>query len=718
MAWAFRSRGADAVDRHATAPDASPLRVRFRGALSGKTHRCFARSAAVTRRIAGWYTGVGSVVYQVPPAAANFVDRVEEQAQAYRAVAERREPFRPLCLAVSGLAGVGKTELTYRIARELRPRYPDGVLYVDLDDLRLRGVVDPMEAVGVLLSSLEVAPEWSGGSFQARCNRYRTKTEGMRLIVIIDNARYESEVAPLLPASDASVVIVASQGPLADLEAGAAVEIPLAPLGEADAMELLWRGTDDPRLADDPESSLRLVRLCSGLPAALHVAARWIRRHQVRPLSVLAEELTAELHEKGVPAVEKVWDAAYASLSSDAARLYRLLADAPGPSFTAVSAVAILGGGEDTADSALEDLAAAGLAEPDVRADFGQGRIRLPELLRAHARRCALRHGDQEERAGAQRRIVSWYLRQAQRADALAAGPRLRLAAVVPPLPGAPDVGLKSKMQALRWMESERHALYGCVAMAYAHGLDSEAWALCEPLFTHYLDCPHYTDAIDAFRTGLAAAQRAENVAAVVRMRCQLARPYWEQGRFQDAERELGQALAASQALGDDDDDRKLKASVTEFRGRLHAAQGQWDDAAADFEAALHVHREIGNEYGVMLQTYQLGQAVAQLGEPERAAALLEDAHLMAGELGRERMTARTGFALAGVLRGLGQTVRAHELYVASLASARARGSSFDEARVLAALAALADESGESSEAREHRAAAHAIRVRNGAASV
>jgi tetratricopeptide (TPR) repeat protein len=609
------------------------------------------------------------------------------------------------------MAGIGKTELAYQVIRELRPRFPDGVLRVDLDESRVRGAVDVMDALGSLVRGLGVAPEWSGHSLADRSKRYQTKTEGLRLAVLIDNARYASEVEPLLPASGASVVIVTSRGPLADLEAGAAVEIPLGPLGERDARDLLLRVADDPRLAADQEAVAELVRLCDGLPLAIRVAACLIRGHRRRSLPVLLGEFRSRFHEEGLSAVAAIWDAAYEALGPDAARLYRLLADAPGPTFTGYSAAAVLGCGRDTADLALEELDAAALVV-NVRDDFGNERMLLPAPLRAHAGRRARRHDDQEEHSAALQRIVSWYLRQAQRADTLAAGTRLTLAPAVPELPDAPDVQFGN---AFEWLEAERHALYGCVAIAYARGLDTEAWSLCEPLFTHYLDHPHYADVIDAFRAGLAAAQRAGHVPAVVRMRSQLAFAYRDNGRFSEAARELDQAASASRALGNSDDDRKLKASVTEFRGRLHGAQGEWADAAADFQDALAVHEAIGNEYGVVLLSYRLGQAADRLGDSRRAAELLERAHLEAGRLGRERMAARTGFALADVLRGLGEADRARELYLTSLKSARERRSDFDEARVLQALASLEDETGDAAAGLRYRAAADQIRERNGA---
>jgi tetratricopeptide (TPR) repeat protein len=650
------------------------------------------------------------VAYEIPAAIPHFADRDPERARAFRAVDEWRDQFRPLWIVLSGIAGIGKTELAYEVARGRRLRFPDGVLYIDLDNFRRHGAVDSVETVEFLLRRLGAAAEWPEDPSVDCHQRYRTKTEDSELEIVIDNARFESEVIPLLPASGASVVIVTSHAPLADLEAGVAVEIPLAPLDEGDAVELLVRAAGDRRLTTDSEAARELAWLCGGLPLAIHVAARFIRRHPRRSLPVLLDAFRKALHEKGLPEVEKVWDAAYESLGPGAARLYRLLADVPGSTFTEYSAAAMLGCGPDDAATGLEELDTAGLTV-NVRDDFGNERVQLHAPLRAHARRRAQRHGDREELAGAQRRIVSWYLRQAQLADERAAGSRLTLAPRISQLPDVADAPIADAYQ---WLEAERHALHECVALAYARGLDTEAWSLCEPLFTHYHDHPHYADAVEAFGTGLAAAQRAGHVPAVVRMRSQLAFLYRDQGRFDEARHELVQALTASRLLGNSGRDRKLRASVTEFRGRLREDEGQLAEAAADYEDALHVHEVIRNDYGVMLLSYRLGRAVAKLGEPGRAAELLERAHLMAGQDQRKRMTARTGSALADVLRGLGQAERARRLYLESLDSARARHSDFDEARVLDALASLADQAGDTAAGLEYRAAASTIRERNG----
>ncbi|MFF4175619.1 tetratricopeptide repeat protein [Streptomyces sp. NPDC001750] len=238
--------------------------------------------------------------------------------------------------------------------------------------------------------------------------------------------------------------------------------------------------------------------------------------------------------------------------------------------------------------------------------------------------------------------------------------------------------------------------------------------ALCEPVWTYALDHPHQSDVTEVFRLGAASAVRSGNAAWVVRMRCQLARPLWESERLDESGREIAGALAAVDLLGPSVRDRKLHASAIEFRGMLNSARGDWNAAIGDFARSRELHRMIPNPYGVLLQTYRMGQASAELGDLEEAERLLTEAHDAAVADHRERMTARTGFVLGGVLRRLGRTDEARRLYGEALARARERGSEFEQVRVLDAFAELTRDEGRDTEAEEHRAAADAIRNRNG----
>ena len=670
----------------------------------------------------------GRMRVELPPEPAHFVDRDEQRERAFRAVRGWQDRSRPLVLRLSGPGGMGKTELAHLIARVQHDRFPDGVLAVDLDDFRLGGVLDPGDVLAQLLESLGVEPQLVAAQFKARCRQYWNVTSDAKLILVVDNARYASEVVPLLPASGKSLVIVTSHGPLHDLEDGAAVGLTLPPLEEWAATELLGLIVQDPRLAADPEAVRTLVRLCDGLPAALHVAGRWVRGHRLRPLSRLIPQLRSELEEKGVPDVERVWDTVHDGLSHPARLLYRLLPHHPGATFTLDSATALLGLGQEAGEEALEELDSAGLLDLRSLTGAGDGRIRLPGPLHGHALRRSRQDAQEGEVGQAQTRVLRWMVRQAQRADRFAAGRRLIVSEEYGAVSDAPDVPLEDPEEAAddavrseradsasRWLYEERHTLFACVRLAHRRGLDAEAVALSEPVWTYALDHPHQSDVIGVFRLAVDAAVRhGGNAAWLVRTRCQLARPLWEAGLLSEAEHELDSAEAVLGLLGDSTRDRKLGASLIEFRGMLKSAGGDWESAAADFARSRDMHLAVPNPYGAMLQTYRLGEARAALGELETAYTLLSEARAKAVELSRERMTRRTGFALAGVLCRLGRTDEARPLYEQSLQGACGRGSGFDQARVHDGMATLAETEGRDDEAAEHREASRDIRRRNG----
>ncbi|MFE6699217.1 NB-ARC domain-containing protein [Streptomyces sp. NPDC057718] len=667
---------------------------------------------------------------ELPPEPLYFVNRDDERERAVRAAADWQSRSRPLVLALSGPGGLGKTELAVLIARTLGDRDPftDGVLSVDLDDFRADGVLDPGDVLSQLLNSLDVSPDQVQAQYAARCAQYWNRTSEAKLILLLDNARYASEVVPLLPASGTSVVIVTSHGPLYDFEAGAAVDLALPPLDERAATELLDLIVHDHRLAADPEAARAVIRLCGGLPAALHVAGRWVRTHRLRPLSRLLADLTAELDDKGISGVEQIWDTAYDGLSRPAALLYRLLAHHPGETFTLHSATALSGLPMEDCQDALEELDRAGLLDLRLLAQTEAGQMRLPGPLRAHALRRSRQETAETEAAEAQTRLVRWLVRQAQLADRFTAGKRLTVVDLLDPVPGTPDVPLEDPAhaaddhvraeratRAARWLDEERHVLFACSRLAYRRGMDAETVALSEPVWTHALDHPHESGALEVFRRAVDAAVRhGANARWLVRARCQLARPLWESGALADAQQQIDGAMSALGLLGDSAQDRKLAASAVEHGGMLKGLRGEWDAALADFAASRDLHRAIPNPYGALLQTYRMGEASAKTGDLETARRLLSEAHTGFVAEQRERLVGRSAFALAGVLVRLGETDQARELYQRSLGQADKRRSDFDLARIHDALAELDTAEGHLPQAEEHRRTAENVRRRNG----
>lgn len=666
---------------------------------------------------------------ELPPPVVHFVNREGEKDRVRRAVEGHHGASRALVVVLRSPAGTGATELANEIARETVAGLGgfSDVFCADLDEYRVGGKLDVADVLAQLLGSLGVEPAFVKASFTARCRQFWAMTAGRAFVLVVNHARYASEITPLIPASSGSVVIVTSHRPLYDLEDGAALDMPLPPLDETASAELLDRVVGGGRLASDPEATRAVVDFCAGSPAALRVAGGWIRGHQLRPIARLLAELEAEIADKGLPVVEQVWDAACRDLSANAALLYRLVSGHPGPGFSRASATALLGLGAEVCDEALEELGRTGLVDLRAARTGTDARMTLSELQRAHARRTARQDLAASEFEQAQERVLRWFTRQFQRADLFTAGSRLKVGEEIETIASAPDLPLQDPQEATtgeeqaertwratRWLYEERHTLFACVRLAHARELDALVVALCEPVWTYALDHPHQSGVTEVFGLGVQSAVRAGDVPGMIRMRCQLARGLWESGRTDEAAAELDGALAAAGLLEDGEKNTMLRASVVEFRAMLASVRGDWASAAADFARSRDLHRSIFNDYGVALQTYRLGEAEAALGHGDSATLLLTEAHEALAGLKRERMTARSGFALGHVLRASGRTQEARRLYQAALDGALRRGSAFEEARVLDAFAELADQEGKVEEAARRRAVAGVIRRRNG----
>jgi hypothetical protein len=87
-------------------------------------------------------------------------------------------------------------------------RFPDGQLYVNLRGFEPSGVpTTAAEAVGGFLDALGVPPDRIRVQAEAQAALYRSLLADRRMLVVLDNARDEQQVRPLLSASPASLVI-------------------------------------------------------------------------------------------------------------------------------------------------------------------------------------------------------------------------------------------------------------------------------------------------------------------------------------------------------------------------------------------------------------------------------------------------------------------------------------------------------------------------------
>lgn len=291
---------------------------------------------------------------QGPPPSRVFVNRVQELAGLRdAAVALAGEPG-PGMLHVVGVGGVGKTQLVAQsVSRELEQLFPDGRLYVDLEDLRRDGVVDLVAVLGGFLRALGVGKEFVPAGV-AECGAlFRSLAAGKSLLVVVDNVQHAPEARTLLPPRGLLVAI--GRRALPSLLMDGAVLIGVDPLDEAAGTELVRRWHADA----DYGTAAEVVRLCAGHPLALRAAVEWLAARPHLTLDDVVRDLTAagrhgtggvdmegahtvvgegeepQRGEAGVgEAVDTVLDSVLAEVSEHTRRIYDLLGTLPGTTTT------------------------------------------------------------------------------------------------------------------------------------------------------------------------------------------------------------------------------------------------------------------------------------------------------------------------------------------------------------------------------------------------
>jgi NB-ARC domain len=110
---------------------------------------------------------------------------------------------------------------------------------------------------------------------QERASVYRSQLAGKRAIVLLDNAKDEAQVRPLLPGNGCAVIIT-SRRVLGTLD-GATV-LNLKVLSDPEAWDLLAKLVGVERLEAEPEAAAETIRLCRGLPLAIRIVGGTLKQ--------------------------------------------------------------------------------------------------------------------------------------------------------------------------------------------------------------------------------------------------------------------------------------------------------------------------------------------------------------------------------------------------------------------------------------------------------
>jgi hypothetical protein len=345
---------------------------------------------------------------QLPVASRHFVNRAVEQDVLTTVLNGASSEQVVLLSTIDGVAGVGKSTLAVHWAHRMRDRFPDGELYVNL-----RGFDPAMEPVAAgealadFLTALAVPAERIPEGLDARAALFRSTVHDKKILILLDNARSSEQIRPLLPGSSSCVVLVTSRNRLDDLVIReGATRISLKVLTHDEAYDLLRRYLRDDRLAAESSAVNALIAHCAGLPLALGIVAFRAAELPDYPLADLVAELKDErdrldtLDCGGETGLRAVFSWSYRLLSTDAARIFRLLGLPTGPDISLAAAADLAGVAQREARKLLGELCRANLLEQHV-----PGRFRFHDLLRAYAAECAARDESAEDRLAAVHRL-------------------------------------------------------------------------------------------------------------------------------------------------------------------------------------------------------------------------------------------------------------------------------------------------------------------------
>lgn len=228
---------------------------------------------------------------QLPPGLPPFAGRANELATLDRLAGALRDdtPGGPLVIALDGPEGAGKSALAVHFARLVAGEFPDGQLYLDLEN------TPGGDNVRCLLHGLGMRTPELPGPHSAQVGAYRSLTAGRRLLILLDNACDAAQVQPLLPSSAGSLVLVTSRQPLLELVArSGAHQLRVGPPTLPAARELLeLRLTDRPYDAADTRALEEIAELCGRMPSALSLLAARLSSSPRLSLAALTEELRA-----------------------------------------------------------------------------------------------------------------------------------------------------------------------------------------------------------------------------------------------------------------------------------------------------------------------------------------------------------------------------------------------------------------------------------------
>jgi tetratricopeptide (TPR) repeat protein len=566
---------------------------------------------------------------------------------------------------ISGKAGVGKSALAIHIAHKLRTHFPDGQLYVNL-----RGVEDerrhPADVLNEFLRALGVEGAAVPEHLDDRAARYRSRLNGLRVLVVLDNAADAAQVRPLLPGVASCTVIITSRRRLAGVEGAHHVKLDI--LEPDQAVELLGKIAGQSRVLAEREEAEKVVNLCGYLPLAVRIAGAKLAAREQWRLSRLVELLQDEsrrlsLLDTGDLEVRASFTLSYKGLEKSEQRAFRLLGLLNLSDFAPWVVAALLDTDLSDTEALIGSLVDAQLLEMSARDTVGYNRYQLHDLLRIFARETVQEDEVRSKRQAAVERMLGAYLALAEQADDalepgwsrdIGQGPAKRWRAT------GPEVGDLVRNEPLTWFTAERNNLVAAVELACEYELGELAWELTSALAAFFDVHSHWDDWQYTHELALRAVRRVGNRLGEAFTLRNLGRVYRYQNRWRAAIACYDECLPIFRELGD----RRGEAATLLNLGDVYRYQGRWKEATSCFDECLPIFRELGDRRGEAISWRSRGNVYRGPGRYSDAIECYERCLPIFRKIGDRRWEAATYLSLGDVYSDQGRWKEAVDCYL------------------------------------------------------
>ncbi len=578
---------------------------------------------------------------QLPAADVHFTGRFTELRALDVLVSDQRAAR---IVTVSAIGGSGKTALAVHWAHGAAAHFPDGLIYVDLLGFTPNQTpMDPAEALGRILTALEVPPNEQPPTVEERSSLFRSLTADRRLLVILDNAATADQVRPLLPGARTCATIVTSRQQLAGLVVReGATPLLLDPMTESEAGELLRRILGAARVDEDRSAAAEIIELCARLPLAVRVIGAGLALGNHRTLREAADDLTTadrlerlSLPDDPASSVLPAFQISYDRLPGDLQLLIGQLGMLPGTSFGQGVVASLTASSLAAAEGQLQRLVALNLVQQQSARRFG-----MHDLVRVFARRCAAPDGPALARA------LDYYLQSADEANRQLRPQRVR-SPITPVLDDVVVAGFATRDDALQWCLDEVATITDAVEVAAVAGLYGPAIHLPTAMIDFFHLRRQWPALLRTHELALEVARAQGNKEREGILLSGMGTAFHELRQYDEAAQHLESAVAIARH----GDHRFPLARALSGLAILALDRGDYEVAAINFAECEQIAAEVGDPYGAMLATHNSGFAHLYAENLVAARTSFEKSFTMSRSLDVAEITAGSTNMLAKLLQ-------------------------------------------------------------------